>query len=158
MEANAAEHGQDPHHAHWQSSADPAPRNTGAREGGRGDVDRPALDTLVMRSVAEVVAQQCGVGVDVINDGEQGKVAYAIYVKDRLSGFEDWDAPKPAARRDDFPEYTERMAREQRTIVSSDIKLPVCTGPIAYTNVAAIQTDLDNLKNALTAVSPTDVS
>ena len=122
-----------------------------------GDVDRPALDTLVMRSVAEVVAQQCGVGVDVINDGEQGKVAYAIYVKDRLSGFEDWDAPKPAARRDDFPEYTERMAREQRTIVSSDIKLPVCTGPIAYTNVAAIQTDLDNLKNALTAVSPTDV-
>ena len=126
-----------------------------ARERGE-HVELHALSSLVKASVEEVVSKQCAAGVDVINDGEQSKVAYAIYVKDRLSGFED-TASRSSIIEDDFPEYTERLAREGRTIVSSDISLPVCVGPIAYTELAPLHRDLDNLQQALTRASSHDV-
>jgi len=34
------------------------------------------------------VQQQMAIGLDVINDGEQGRSQYAAYVKERLTGFE----------------------------------------------------------------------
>ena len=127
-----------------------------AKEAGER-LDLSALDSLIAQSVEEVVTRQCAGGVDVINDGEQGKVAYSTYAKDRLSGLEDRDHPRPAIVVEDFPEYTQRLARERRTIVSSDIRLPVCTGPIEYTELALLQKDLDNLKAALTNASPEEV-
>ena len=85
-----------------------------AKEAGER-LDLSALDSLIAQSVEEVVTRQCAVGVDVINDGEQGKVAYSTYAKDRLSGLEDRDRPRPAIVVEDFPEYTQRLARERRT-------------------------------------------
>jgi len=35
------------------------------------------------------VHKQVEAGVDIVNDGEQGKPSYATYVKDRLTGFEE---------------------------------------------------------------------
>jgi len=127
-----------------------------SREKGQ-PIDQFTLDSLIHEAVEEVVAKQCAVGVDVLNDGELGKVAYSVYVKNRLSGFQDKNSSRPSIIEDDFPEYTERMEREQRTIVSSDIKLPVCTGPVAYTEHLAIQKDLDNLKHALHSLGPQEV-
>lgn len=101
-----------------------------ARERGES-VEVTALNSLVKESVEQAVSKQCAAGVDVINDGEQSKVAYAIYIKDRLSGFEDKPSV-PSTFEYDFPEYSERMAREGRTIVSSDISLPACVGSVAY--------------------------
>ena len=126
-----------------------------ARERGER-VEPSALGSLVSNSVAEVVARQCSAGVDIVNDGEQSKVAYAIYVKDRLSGFEDRPSP-PSAFVDDFPEYRERLAREGRTMVSSDISLPVCVGPVTYAELAPLDRDLENLQQALIGASPEEV-
>src|SRR5687768_13908950 len=56
------------------------------REEGR-EVDGAAFDERVRSAVAEVVEKQVGCGVDVVNDGEMGRVSYATYVKDRLTGF-----------------------------------------------------------------------
>src|SRR5258708_40284443 len=53
-----------------------------------GDLaDRGSLEARVRSAVAEVVRRQAEVGVDVVNDGEMGKIGYSTYVKDRLSGF-----------------------------------------------------------------------
>ena len=53
-----------------------------------GTLDRrDLLDSRVCEVVREVVQTQVQHGVDVINDGEVGKVGYATYIKDRLSGF-----------------------------------------------------------------------
>ena len=81
-----------------------------AKEAGER-LDLSALDSLIAQSVEEVVTRQCAAGVDVINDGEQGKVAYSTYAKDRLSGLEDRDRdrPRPAIVVEDFPEYTQRL-------------------------------------------------
>ena len=90
------------------------------------------VDARGRSAVAEAVAKQHDTGVDVINDGEQGKIAYSVYVKDRLSGFEREDSSKVTAFDDDFPEYWTRGEFTKATIVRSAIKRPVCTGPIGW--------------------------
>ena len=50
--------------------------------------DPAAFEARVRRAVAEVVRQQVDAGVDIVNDGEQGKVGYSTYVRQRLTGFE----------------------------------------------------------------------
>ena len=40
------------------------------------------------RAVGDIVRQQMDAGVDIVNDGEQGKVGYSTYVRHRLTGFD----------------------------------------------------------------------
>src|SRR5258705_731151 len=49
--------------------------------------DPAALEARVRRAVGDVVRQQVEAGVDIVNDGEQGKVGYSAYVRHRLTGF-----------------------------------------------------------------------
>ena len=51
-------------------------------------VDQVALDARVRTAIAEVVARQQKIGIDVISDGELGKVGFSNYVLQRMSGFE----------------------------------------------------------------------
>ena len=50
--------------------------------------DRGKFESRVREAVAEVVKIQVDSGVDVVSDGEQGKVGYSTYVRHRLTGFE----------------------------------------------------------------------
>ena len=56
------------------------------REAGEA-VDESQFQTQVSEAVSDIVAAQVRAGVDVVNDGEAGKVSYFSYVVDRLSGF-----------------------------------------------------------------------
>ena len=49
--------------------------------------DAAAFEARVRAAVADVVQQQIDAGVDIVNDGEQGKVGYSTYVRHRLTGF-----------------------------------------------------------------------
>jgi 5-methyltetrahydropteroyltriglutamate--homocysteine methyltransferase len=42
----------------------------------------------VRTAVSTIVQKQLDTGLDVINDGEQGRSQYAAYVKERLTGFD----------------------------------------------------------------------
>jgi 5-methyltetrahydropteroyltriglutamate--homocysteine methyltransferase len=55
------------------------------REEGR-EVDAVAFSSRVSCAVDEIVDKQVNLGIDVINDGEQGKVSFVTYVNERLSG------------------------------------------------------------------------
>ncbi len=55
------------------------------REEGR-EIDRAAFSARVAHAVDEVVAKQASLCIDVVNDGEQGKVSFVTYVHDRMSG------------------------------------------------------------------------
>lgn len=121
------------------------------------DIPQSAVDACAHTAVAEVVAKQCDAGVDVINDGEQGKIAYSVYVKDRLSGFDGEEPTQMPALDDDFPEYSKRMQQAEALILLSSIKRPVCTGPIGWKDHQAVQKDIDKLKAALNGFAPEDV-
>src|SRR5918911_5004431 len=57
-----------------------------ARESGEA-VDPDTLHAEVRSAVADIVRSQVEAGVDVVNDGEMGKIGYSTYVKERLTGF-----------------------------------------------------------------------
>ncbi len=59
--------------------------------------DRPGFDALVSTEVQRVVHEQAAVGIDIINDGEQGKISFVAYRLERLSGFELVDASEVTA-------------------------------------------------------------
>jgi 5-methyltetrahydropteroyltriglutamate--homocysteine methyltransferase len=55
----------------------------------RGELqDQAAFEARVQTAVSEIVRKQFDAGVDIVSDGEVGKISYSTYVKDRLSGFE----------------------------------------------------------------------
>src|SRR5437868_5450695 len=64
---------------------------------------RAAFDARVASAVREVVDKQIAAGIDIVSDGEQGKIGFANYVKDRLDGFEGKSTPFQAADMMDFP-------------------------------------------------------
>ncbi|HVA40995.1 MAG TPA: hypothetical protein VNF49_10045, partial [Candidatus Binataceae bacterium] len=111
--------------------------------------ERAAFEARVRSAVAEVVRKQVDAGVDVVNDGEMGKIGYSTYVKDRLSGFGD-EAQKraslTAADMAEFPEFTQRAFSGRKMPA---MKRPSCNGPIAYRNVEELNRDLDNFRAAL---------
>ena len=54
----------------------------------KGDADRATLNLAVREAVTDVVAKQRAAGIDIVNDGEQGRTDYTVHVVDRLTGFE----------------------------------------------------------------------
>lgn len=100
----------------------------------------------VREAVAEVVQHQQDIGLDVINDGEQGRSQYATYVKERLTGFDGERLIRGYPRLDDldFPEYAEQRSHSSSTTMPQ----PTCSGPIAWKDREAMQQDIENLKTA----------
>ena len=110
------------------------------------DFDPDVFAAGVREGVAEVVARQQNAGVDVVNDGEQGRSQYATYVKERLTGFEGERTVRARPRLDDadFPDF----AATQTHMSSRNMPQPACTGPIGWRDWPAVQRDIDNLKTA----------
>jgi len=125
------------------------------KENGR-PYDRDAFAARVRSAVAECVERQVAAGLDVINDGEQGKSGFTSYQEERLSGFEAIPIdpanrpPSPWREVREFPEYYERYMRSN--MMGAALAPPrrmVCRGQVNYIGHDAVQTDIDNLKAAL---------
>jgi 5-methyltetrahydropteroyltriglutamate--homocysteine methyltransferase len=115
--------------------------------------DRSAYDACLTQSVADIVKQQAGAGVDVVSDGEFGKsISWSQYVLERLSGFErrpiqaDTNPFKRGADRTKFAEFYAELDAADGVATTSN---SVCVGPIKYTGQAELQRDIDNFKAAL---------
>lgn len=120
-------------------------------------LDPAILAAQVKAAVAETVQRQIETGIDIVNDGEMSKPSYATYVKDRLSGFEGSERSAPIRGADmlDFPDYA-RASAGGMGASGVRMKRPACTGPLAYRDLAAVDTDLANLKAALTGANPAE--
>jgi len=117
-------------------------------------IDPADLDGAHRRAVADVVARQRAAGIDVINDGEQGKTGFFAYIAQRLSGYE------PRAGRDtmgkfrpeieEFPEYYKQYFQRAMT---GGMAVPAaslaCTGPVSYTGQEQLGADLSALRAAV---------
>jgi 5-methyltetrahydropteroyltriglutamate--homocysteine methyltransferase len=117
-------------------------------EQARPGTERAALDAAVRRAVAEVVRKQAATGLDVINDGEQGRVDYTVYLKDRLTGFDGESAPPLGTGDEEFPE----LAAILRQFASPFQRRPACTGPVTWKDWPAVEADIHNLKTAMANV------
>ncbi len=108
-----------------------------ARENGDLSPERAAaLPGLVEESIAQVLRRQVELGLDVVSDGEMGKIGYSTYVKERMSGFDGESGALALADLEDYPEFTERALTGLVT------GTPACTGPVVYTGQDALAAEL----------------
>ena len=122
------------------------------REEGRLS-DEAALAGRTRSAVLDVVKKQRETGLAVVNDGEQGRADYTIYVKDRLTGFAGESSSWPNPDAEEFPEWTE-MARQ---FAPPFQKRPACTGPVAWKGWPAVERDIQNLKDGAAAAGADEV-
>ena len=113
------------------------------REEGRPPA-APALAARVRAAVLATVRRQVDTALSVVNDGEQARVDYTVYVKDRLTGFDGESAPLPGMDADEFPEWTE-MARQ---FAPPFQRRPACTGPVTWKDWPAVEQDIRTLADA----------
>jgi 5-methyltetrahydropteroyltriglutamate--homocysteine methyltransferase len=128
-----------------------------AKETGR-PWDRVRFDALVTAEVRRVAEDQAAVGIDIINDGEQGKSSFASYRLERLSGFELVDASQVPANTvgglieaDDFPEFFANLWAWSRASAPADShpnQILCCTGSIGWDDFSEVERDIDNLRAA----------
>jgi 5-methyltetrahydropteroyltriglutamate--homocysteine methyltransferase len=121
----------------------------------RGEqIARAAFEARVREAVKEVVQRQAGCGIDVVDDGEMSKISYSIYVKDRLTGFDNRTALSPSLRLDlpEFPGFAKRVGA-----LRLDYARPACSGPISYRGQVDLERDIANLKAAVEGAKVTEV-
>ncbi len=116
-----------------------------AREQQR-QIDDREFALVISRSVQEVVTKQVVAGIDIVSDGEQSKISYATYIKDRLSGFEGDSPRNPPADLEDYPAYLQRLAKSGGT---PTYRRPRCTGPIGLKSAKPLADDIAWFRAAL---------
>ena len=107
---------------------------------------RAALDAAVDQAVADVVKKQIEAGIDVINDGEQGRTDYTVHVLDRLTGFEGQSTPPLGTGEPEFPELAQLLSQ----FATPFQHRPACSGPVAWKDWPAAEADIARAKAAMT--------
>jgi 5-methyltetrahydropteroyltriglutamate--homocysteine methyltransferase len=123
------------------------------------------------KATQEVVQRQRECGVDIVNEGEVTKGGnWVVFVNERLTGFEPRPAGASLALLKDSADWTDfddfyKAALEGGTLFEQTRAAPdvttrpldwVCTGPITYCGQAALQREIDCLKQALGETPPGD--
>jgi len=111
-----------------------------------------ALGAAVRQAVTDVVAKQIACGLDVINDGEQGRTDYTTYVKDRLAGFDGPSAPPLGTGEPDFPELSALLAY----FASPFQHRPACSGELGWKDFPALEADIALAKAAMAKAGATE--
>jgi 5-methyltetrahydropteroyltriglutamate--homocysteine methyltransferase len=103
------------------------------------------LDAAVREAIAHVVQKQIECGIDIINDGEQGRTDYTVHVLDRLTGFAGESTPPLGTGDEEFPELAQLLTH----FASPFQYRPSCTGEVTWKNWAAALADIDMSKDAM---------
>lgn len=110
------------------------------------------LSAAADKAIADVVAKQMEAGVDIINDGEQGRPDYTSHVKDRLTGYDGPSSPPLGTGEEGFPELSELLK-----LFSSPLQhRPACSGPVGWKNWEAAEADIERAKSVLTKANPVE--
>ena len=116
-------------------------------------VDDAAFREKLRQSVDDMVRKQAEVGLDSVADGEMSKPGHAVYINDRLEGFEarpDVTSNVYIEEREAFPEYYEDYFKRAMLGGAIAPSVPMaCVGPIRYVGQDDLRTDLENLRAAV---------
>jgi 5-methyltetrahydropteroyltriglutamate--homocysteine methyltransferase len=114
-------------------------------------VDAKALDAEIERRVALVFGKQRELGIDIANDGEQGRVGFQTYVALRMSGFGGQsNRPRPRDMAD-FPDFGKLLA-ERFPRRGKQFNAPQAIAEVRYKDTTAIDAEVARLaRNAAAA-------
>src|SRR6476620_6469386 len=114
---------------------------------------RAQLQAAVREAVAGVVRKQIEGGLDIINDGEQGRTDYTVHVLKRLTGYEGESAPPMGTGEPEFPELAEIL----KHFASPFQHRPACNAPVDWKDWAAAQADIDLARATLADAKCADI-
>jgi 5-methyltetrahydropteroyltriglutamate--homocysteine methyltransferase len=116
-------------------------------------VDKAKLTDAIEKRVAYVMEKQRWAGVDIANDGEQGRVGFQTYVPKRMAGF-GGESKRPYGQEwVQLPLFAQKfMARLPKT--GKVFGCPECIGELSYTDKDAIKTELARFQRSAAAMKP----
>ena len=122
----------------------------------RGEaVDPAAIEREGRAAVGAIVRKQIDTGLDVIDDGEQSRESFVLYMRHRLTGLGGEGTRPMHADLDDYPQYKREF---QSRVTSNDrvtnrTHLPKAIGPVGYADRAAIEAECADFRAAVEPVA-----
>ena len=115
------------------------------------EVDAALLRERASAAVADAVRRQVEAGIDVVSDGEMGKIGFANYVQDRMTGFGGEVSSRSFARDvGDFPDFGARMAAGNQSAMR--MPRPSNDAEITYVGHEQLEGDLAAMRAAMSTV------
>ena len=118
-----------------------------ARDAGR-PYNAAEFDRAVSDAVNRSVAFQRDCGVDIVSDGEMGKVGYSTYMIERLSGFGGHIDRKPAADLAEVPDLAKKLSA---IMGSQEFVRASCIGPVKLVTLEPLHDDIRRFRAAMDA-------
>ncbi len=119
----------------------------------KNEIADDEFESELSQAVAWVVQKQAEVGIDVVSDGEYGKIGgWEQYVLDRLSGFGEalGEASMAEVSTGDMTRFADFYREFWPTQDHPEAIYP-CVGDIEYVGFDELHRDIDNLKSAMAA-------
>jgi 5-methyltetrahydropteroyltriglutamate--homocysteine methyltransferase len=114
-------------------------------------VDEHAIDSLGRAAVRDIVRKQIETGLDVIDDGEQSRESFVLYMRRRLTGMGGTGSRPMHADLDAYPLYKstfqQRVTSGER--VSNRANLPKAVGAVSYSDPSLIEAECADFRAAL---------
>jgi 5-methyltetrahydropteroyltriglutamate--homocysteine methyltransferase len=122
-----------------------------ARRARGEEVDAKEIEAQAREATRAIVRKQIETGLDVIDDGEQSRESFVLYMRHRLTGLGGTGSRLMHADLDAYPEY--KSAFQQRVTspdrVSNRANLPKAIGEIAYADRSLIEAECADFRAAL---------
>ncbi|VCU70533.1 methionine synthase [Pigmentiphaga humi] len=116
-----------------------------ARDHGQ-EVEAEHFEAVVQAAIDEAVRKQAEAGVDIMSDGELGKVGYATYITERLEGFGGHVDRTPAKDLAPFPELRKKLAA---IMGAQEFVRAACIGPVKLRTLEPCLADIRRFQSAL---------
>ncbi len=112
------------------------------------DVSVHELDEAVAQATADALQKQRVTGIDIVNNGEQGRESFFTYIQHRMSGF--GGVSERAVMRDTvaYPGYRERMVKTSRDEKAVNLlAAPRALAEIRYTRPKVIEAECQQFRH-----------
>jgi 5-methyltetrahydropteroyltriglutamate--homocysteine methyltransferase len=114
-------------------------------------VDAAEIEPQARAAVSAIVKKQIESGLDVIDDGEQSRESFVLYMRHRLTGLGGTGTRPMHADLDAYPQY--KAAFQQRVTspdrVSNRANLPKAVGAVSYAGATLIEAECADFRAAL---------
>jgi len=121
-------------------------------------VEEAELDAIAEGAARDSIAAQIAAGLDIINNGEQGRESFFSYVQHRMTGF-GGAGTRPIMA--DILRYPGALERRRQAMGAAErvdlLRAPKAIGEIRYTNADAIEAECRQLRQLLSE-APGDYS
>lgn len=108
-------------------------------------VDQKKIDEITEQRVAHIIEHEVESGIDIANDGEQGRVGFQTYVPQRMDGFGGASSRPYGREFVEFPQFTERMM--QRIPKTGKVfDAPEAVSELRYHGEAELKKEIDRAK------------